>query len=246
MTTKPTTLITGGAKRIGAAIARHLAGQGHNIVLHYNQSHDAAEKLAAELRELDVTVTLVRADLEHLPTMEAFWKHLPPCTTIIHNASRWGRDTIDSFTPADLRSHLVVNLEAPILLTQGFLAQMPAHAQGNVILLGDDALGWSNSPEFFTYAVSKHSWSSLVDLLAAACAPQVRMNIIALAATLPGDADGEAMFKRLAEKSPLKRTSSVPEVLTAIDFVLASPGMTGQRIGLGNGMALTTSRALKQ
>ena len=246
MTHKPTTLITGAAKRIGAAIARHLAAQGHDLVLHYNHSHDEAETLAAELREMDAAVTLVRADLEHLPTREAFWKGLPACTTIIHNASRYARDKIESFSPADLRSHLAVNLEAPILLTQGFLVQMPAKATGNVILLGDDSLGWSNSPEFFTYAVSKHSWSSLVDLLAAACAPQVRMNIIALAATLPGDMDGEAMFKRLAEKSPLKRTGSVAEVLTAIDFVLASPGMTGQRIGLGNGMALTTSRALKQ
>ena len=246
MTTKPTTLITGAAKRIGAAIARHLAAQGHDLVLHYNQSHDAAETLAEALRAQDTKVTLVRADLEHLPEREAFWRHLPACTTIIHNASRYARDRIDNFTAADLRSHLAVNLEAPLVLTQGFLLQLPAGLAGNVIMLGDDALGWSNSPEFFTYAVSKHSWSSLVDLMAAACAPNVRMNMIALAATLPGAVDGEAMFKRLAERSPLKRTGEVAEVLAAIDFVLASPGLTGQRIGLGNGMALTTSRALKQ
>lgn len=246
MTTKPTTLITGAAKRIGAAIARHLAAQGHNLVLHYNHSHDEVEKLAAELRDMDVTVTLVRADLEHLPTREAFWKHLPPCTTIVHNASRYARDKIEDFTPADLRAHLAVNLEAPILLTQGFLAQLPAKASGNVILLGDDALGWSNSPEFFTYAISKHSWSAIIDLLASACAPNVRMNMIALAPTLPGEIDDAELFTRLAKKAPLGRTGEVNEVLSAIDFVLASPGLTGQRIGLGNGMALTTSRALKQ
>ena len=246
MTNKPTTLITGAAKRIGAAIARHLAAAGHDLVLHYNHSHDEAERLAAELRDGGAAVTLVRADLEHLPTREAFWKHLPACTTIIHNASRYTRDRIDSFTPADLRSHLAINLEAPILLTQGFLAQLPANTPGNVILLGDDALGWSNSPEFFTYAVSKHSWSSLIDLLASACAPNVRMNMIALAPTLPGDTDDAALFERLAKRAPLERTGEVSEVLAAIDFVLASPGMTGQRIGLGNGMALTTSRALKQ
>ena len=246
MNSKPTTLITGGAKRIGAAIARHLAATGHNLVLHYNHSHEAAEKLAAELRGMDVSVTLVRADLEHLPTMEAFWKHLPPCTTIIHNASRYARDRIDSFTPAELRAHLAVNLEAPIILTQGFLAQLPAHTSGNVILLGDDALGWSNSPEFFTYAISKHSWSAIIDLMAAACAPNVRMNMIALAPTLPGETDDAELFARLAKRAPLGRTGDVAEVLAAIDFVLASPGLTGQRIGLGNGMALTTSRALKQ
>lgn len=246
MTTKPTTLITGAAKRIGAAIARHLGRQGHNLVLHYNHSHDDAEKLAAELREMDVSVTLVRADLEHLPEREAFWKHLPACTSIIHNASRYARDRIDSFTAAELRSHLAVNLEAPILLTQGFLAQLPAKALGNVIILGDDALGWSNSPEFFTYAISKHSWSAIIDLLASACAPQCRVNMVALAPTLPGETDDRALFERLAQRAPLARTGEVAEVLAAIDFVLASPGLTGQRIGLGNGMALTTSRALKQ
>ncbi len=246
MNHKPTTLITGAAKRIGAAIARHLAGQGHDLVLHYNHSQEEADALAAELRGMGATVTLLQADLEHLPAREVFWHHAPPCSTIIHNASRYARDKIDSFTVTDLRSHLAVNLEAPIILTQGFLAQMPANTPGNVILLGDDALGWSNSPEFFTYAISKHSWSSIIDLLASACAPQVRMNMIALAPTLPGETDDTALFKRLAKKAPLGRTGAVPEVLAAIDFVLASPGLTGQRIGLGNGMGLTTSRALKQ
>jgi hypothetical protein len=67
-----------------------------------------------------------------------------------------------------------------------------------------------------------------------------------LAPTIPGVNDPDGMFERLANHSPLARTGTVEEVLTAIDFVLVSPGLTGQRIGLGNGMALTTSRALKQ
>ena len=108
--------------------------------------------------------------------------------------------------------------------------------------LGDQALGWSLSPEFFTYSASKHAWVGVMDLLAAACAPRVRANMVALAPTLPGVEDTPEMFARLAARSPLARTGTVEEVLAAVDYLLASPGVTGQILGLGNGLGLTTRR----
>lgn len=239
MTTKPTTLITGAGRRIGAAIARHLAAQGHDLVLHYHRSKAEAESLAASLK---TNVTLVQADLQTLPEHTGFWRDLPPVTTIIMNASRYERDTLCDFTADDLRAHLAVNLEAPLILSQGFVKQLPKHAQGNIIILGDNALRWSISSHFFTYAVSKHAWESLIDLLAASVSPQVRANLIALAPTLPGAKDSQAVFDHLAEIAPLKRTGNVEEVLTTIDFVLNSPGLTGQTLGLGNGLGLATHR----
>lgn len=243
MSTKPTTLITGSGKRIGAAMARHLVRQGHDLVLHYHRSQVEAEALAVELRKMGAVVTLVQADLEKPEGLSGFWAGLPPVTNIIHNASRYTRDKLETFGAADLRVHLAVNLEAPLLLTQGFMGQLPAGVAGRVVVLGDDALGWSTSPEFFTYAVSKHAWASVIDLLAAACAPRATANVIALAPTLPGASDSAEMFTRLAAWSPLKRTGSVEEVLTALDCLLASPGVTGQVLGLGNGMGLRSFRA---
>lgn len=220
-----------------------MAARGHDLVLHYHRSQDEAETLAAELRKAGAVVTLVQADLEKPEDLSGFWAGLPPVTNIIHNASRYTRDKLESFNAADLRAHLAVNLEAPLVLTQGFMGQLPAGSAGRVIVLGDDALGWSASPEFFTYAVSKHAWASLIDLLAASCAPRATANVIALAPTLPGETDSPEMFTRLAARAPLKRTGSVEEVLTALDFLLASPGMTGQVLGLGNGMGLRSFRA---
>ena len=243
MKRKPTTLITGAGKRIGAAIARHLAGEGHDLVLHYHQSADAATRLADELRATGVAVTLLRADLSDITALEHVWQDVPPVTQIIHNASRYTRDRLENFTAAALRDHLAVNLEAPLMLTQGFLRQLPDGANGHVVVLGDDALRWSVSPEFFTYAVSKHSLRTTLDLLAAACAPHVQVNMVALAPTLPNETDPAGMFERLAAQAPLQRTGEVDEVLAAIDFVLKSPGITGQIIGLGNGMGLATYRA---
>jgi NAD(P)-dependent dehydrogenase (short-subunit alcohol dehydrogenase family) len=163
-------------------------------------------------------------------------------TNLIHNASTYTRDKLESFTLEGLRGHMTVNLEAPLLLTQGYLKQLPADARGNVVVLGDDTLGWSISPEFLTYAISKHSWRAVIELLAAALAPRARANVIALAPTLPGSEDSDAMFARLAAQAALKRTGDVAEVLAALDFVLASPGLTGQTIALGNGMGLVTKR----
>lgn len=244
MQPRPTTLITGAARRIGAAIARHLAAHGHNLVLHYHRSKAEAEALADELRALTTkpTVTLVQADLQKPDTLADFWNGLPPVNAIIHNASRYTRDTLASFEGIDLRAHMAVNFVSPLILSQGFIQQLPKSAQGNIIVLGDDALGWSTSPEFFTYSISKHSWRAAIDVLAAACAPRACANIVALAPTLPGVNDPEGMFERLARNSPLARTGEVSEVLAAIDFLLKSPGVTGQTIGLGNGMALATAR----
>lgn len=243
---KPTTFITGAGVRIGAMLARHLAGAGHNLVLHYHRSGDAAHTLADELRAAHgATVTLVCADLENPEEIISLWKHMPDhavVTTIIHNASHYTRDSLTDFSHEVLRRHLAVNLEAPLLLTQGFLAQLPKNTSGNILVLGDGLHGWSISPEFFTYAISKHAWSSLIDLLAAASAPRARANLIALGPTLVGETDPAGLFDRLAARAPLKRNSAPHEVCAAVDFLLASEGITGQTLSLASGYGLTSAR----
>lgn len=240
----PTTLITGAGKRIGAALARHLAARGHHLVLHYRTARAEAEALATELRASPTApnVALVQADLENTAALGDFWAGLPPVTHLIHNASHYVRDQLTDFTLANLRAHLAVNLEAPLILTQGYLAQLPEGASGNVIVLGDGYDGWTISPEFFTYAASKHAWGGVIDLVAAALAPRARANVIALAPTLQGAGEDDALFARLAARAPLKRTGSVAEVCAAVDFLLASPGVTGQTLSLANGMGLLTRR----
>lgn len=243
---KPSTLITGAGVRIGAMLARHLAAKGHPLVLHYHRSGDAAHALADELRAAHQTqVTLVQADLENAAQVLALWDKLGDgvaVSTLIHNASHYTRDTIADFSPEVLRRHLAVNLEAPLLLTQGLLAQLPKGDTGNVIVLGDGIHGWSISPAFFTYAASKLAWSSLIDLLAASCAPRARANLISLGPTLEGETDPEGLFERLATRAPLKRASDPGDVTAAVDFLLGSAAITGQTISLAGGFGLISAR----
>jgi NAD(P)-dependent dehydrogenase (short-subunit alcohol dehydrogenase family) len=182
----------------------------------------------------------VQADLRSLDLLATWWDGLPPVSSIIHNASQYARDSLDSMTCDGLRDHMAVNFEAPMLLTQGFMRQLPVDASGSIIFLGDGYTGWTISPEFFTYALSKRAWDSAIDLLAAAVAPRARANAVALAPTLRNAWEDEALFTRLAARAPLKRTGALEEVYSAIDYLLASPGVTGQTISLANGMGLAT------
>ncbi len=184
----------------------------------------------------------MQANLSQPETLVHFWSSLPPVTHLVHNASRFTRDSITSMTPHDLRDHLAVNFESPLLLTQGFVKQLPARTEGTVTVLGDGTIGWSISPEFFSYAISKHAWASTIELLAAACAPHARVNMIALGPTLPGMQDDDSMFSRLAARAPLKRHGTPAEVITALDYLLAAPGVTGQIISLANGFGLSGFR----
>ncbi len=243
MSSASTILITGAARRLGAAIARHLAAQGHGLVLHFHRSGDEAETLAAELRAVHgVAVHLVGADFSEPRALGDFWCGLPPVTDVIFNAATYARDTLATLDAAKLRQQLAVNLEAPLVLAQGFMAQLAPDMRGSITVLGDGALGWSVAPPFFSYAASKHAWVGLIELLAAAVAPQARANLLALPPILPNTGEDDALFARLAERAPLQRTGDPEELLAAIDYLLAAPGVTGQVLSLANGMGLLTAR----
>lgn len=238
-------LITGAGQRVGAALARHFAAQGWQLVLHYHRSRDAAETLADALRRAHgVTVDCHGADLAG--NADEFWNGLLPCHAILHNAAMFTRDRLQTMQTATAQQQLQVNFIAPLLLSQGFMAQLPEDAVGNILLLGDGTFGWSISPEFFSYAASKQALAGCLDLLAAACAPRARVNLIALGPSLPGATDSEAMFARLAQRAPLQRTSTPEEVMAAADYALNAPGMTGQTLYLSGGGQLRSWRPVAE
>lgn len=239
---KQTILITGAAKRIGASIALDLAAREVNLVLHYHRSAKPAKALATRCKKLGAKVTLVRADLTDTMQCIKLWRELPICTGLIHNASVFERDTLATMKPAQLRAHLALHVEAPLLLAQGFMKQLPKSAQGRIILIGDGMMGWSIAPQFFSYAVSKHALTGVIDLLAASVAPRATANLIAPGATLEGAQDTSSSFKTLKSITPLARTGELSEICDAVIYLLQASGTTGQVLNLANGMALSSFR----
>jgi NAD(P)-dependent dehydrogenase (short-subunit alcohol dehydrogenase family) len=243
----PCALITGAAKRVGREVALHLASCGYDIVIHYHSSAREAEALADDVRSKGRRAHIIRADLADFHAVSSLFEQLPigPVTLVVHNAARFIRDTISDMKLEVLEEHFRVNVLSPIVLTQAFVKHLPASLSGHVVTLSDGMMGWSVSPQFFSYAASKLSWLPLTDLLAASLAPRIRMNTIALGATLPGVMDNDNTFTRLAEVTPLKSTSSIAEVCRTLSYILETPSITGQVFYLSSGMHLSAERWMK-
>jgi len=225
----------------------HLARQGWDILIHYHGSRAEAESLAEEIRAMGRQAALAQADLSDPAAAERIFsaaEGMPPVVTLIHNASLFQRDQLANLTAQSLRQHFSVNLDTPLLLTRAFAAQFPKGAYpGNVICLVDGMRGWSISPTFLSYSLSRLAMEQAVPLLARDLAPHIRVNGIALGATLPGEMDKPSTFAKLEWMSPLKRTSHPAEVCAAVDYILHADSVTGQTLNLSAGMQLPSWHA---
>ena len=117
-------IITGGATRIGSAIAKSLAGYDVDIVIHFNKSRKSALQLKMELEEIGAKVFLIKADLSNINQTKKIvpfaYKKMKGLDCLINNASLFENDNLKSFTSKSWTKHLDVNLKAPAYLTKEF------------------------------------------------------------------------------------------------------------------------------
>lgn len=231
-------LVTGGAVRIGRAIALDLADHGWSVAVHYNRSQEEAEKVVAEISAMGCKAVSLRADLESESDFE--WlvgraaEAVGSLSCLINNASLFVNDTIENLTERSWSSHLAVNLRAPLLLSQAFVAHLPDGFEGNIINMIDQRV-WNLSPEFVSYTVSKSGLWTLTQTLAMALAPRVRVNGIGPGPTLANRYQSSEHFARQCTNTPMKRGPTPAEICTAVQFILASPSLTGQMIAVDGG-----------
>jgi NAD(P)-dependent dehydrogenase (short-subunit alcohol dehydrogenase family) len=224
-----TAIVTGGAKRIGAALVRALAADGWHVLIHYNRSKNEAEALAAELGGSTVQAEL--ADPSAAEAILAALDGLPPARLLVNSASRFVHDDIGDFTPEGWAAHLDVNLRAPALLSRAFAAQA---GEGLIVNLLDAKLAAPN-PDFFSYTISKMGLAGLTELCARAFAPQIRVNAIAPSVTMVSGPQSRANFDKVHGMNALGRGVEVEEIVAALRFIIASPSMTGHTILLDGG-----------
>lgn len=225
-----TAIVTGGAKRIGAALVRALAADGWHVLIHCHVSLAEAQALAAELGNASV----VQADLADPAAAErimAALDGLPPPRLLVNNASRFVHDDIADFTPESWAAHLDVNLRAPALLSRAFAAQA---GEGLIVNLLDAKLAALN-PDFFSYTMSKIGLAGLTELGARAFAPAIRVNAIAPSVTLVSGPQSRANFDQVHKLNALGRGVDVAEIVGALRFIIATPSMTGVTILLDGG-----------
>lgn len=229
-----TAIVTGAARRIGREIARALAARGWTLLLHCNRSTEAAESLAAELGRARV----VRADLAEPDAARrilAATAEMPPPGLLVNNASRFEEDSLDAFDVAGWNAHMAVNLRAPAMLIQAFAKAVPPGAGGLVVNLLDAKLAQPDA-DFFSYTISKMGLAGVTELAARALAGQgIRVCGIAPAITLVSGPQSRENFDRVHTLNALGRGVEVGQIVGALEFLLATPTITGQTITLDAG-----------
>ena len=239
MTQLKTALVTGGAIRIGRAIALSFADAGWNVAVHYHNSESAAQELAAAIKAKGRLCHLVRANLQD---EKAVSRIIPELTEkkvkldcLINNASAFEKDSYATLSSESWHKHMGVNLFAPMQLIRDFAAQCKSD-DGNIINITDGMHGWSMSGNFLSYAMSKQNLEYATQLLASELAPHIRINAIAPGATLEGVQDKKDTFDKLRKLIPLGRTSSPDEIIATLHYILSVRSITGQIISLSGGM----------
>lgn len=242
----PVALVTGGAKRIGAAIVRTLHAAGYNTIIHYHSSSESAEALAAELNTLrSNSAACIAADINNMNSLTllakkapAIWGHID---ALINSASTFYPTPIGNSTENQWNELIGSNMKAPFFLSQA-LASALMEQQGTIINIADI---YAEKPlaAHTIYCMAKSGNVMLTQSLARELAPHIRVNGVAPGAILwpeQGGATDQLAQQELLAKIPLARTGLPKDIADTVLFLLRdAPYITGQIIAVDGGRSLS-------
>jgi NAD(P)-dependent dehydrogenase (short-subunit alcohol dehydrogenase family) len=233
-------IVTGGATRIGAAIAKKLSGPNVEIVIHYNKSKNKAETLKRKLMINGTKVYLVKGDLSKEKDLNKIVKFaklkLKFFDCLINNASLFENDRLENFSTDSWGKHLRTNLRTPALLSKEFAKNIRGK-NNNIINIIDQRV-FKLTPFFFSYTISKTGLYTLTKTSAMSLAPKIRVNGIAPGPTIKNKRQSERHFKKQFMATPLKKQVDVKEICNAVDFFIRNSSVTGQVIAIDSGQNL--------
>lgn len=234
---RPVVLVTGAARRLGRAIALHLAYRGWDVAVHYRGSADEAAATARDIAGLGAQAELFQADLADeaqcgalLPAVIARFGYV---TAVVNNASLFEYDSVADFGYAAMERHWRANTAPAIVLARA----LHAAGGGAVVNLLDQKL-WNPNPDYFSYTLSKAALEAATTLLAQALAPGTRVCGVAPGVTLVSGPMDSAEFERAHKLTPLERSSTPEDIARAVLFLLESPAITGTTLLVDGGQHL--------
>lgn len=237
-------LITGASQRLGAATARTLHQRGHNIVIHYRHSRDAADQLAADLNQSRAgSCICLHADLNNSADIhrlaENASEHWQRLDLLVNNASSFFPTPIGECTEAQWDDLFSSNSKAPLFLSQA-LAPSLAKQEGNIVNMIDIH---ANAPlaNHTLYCMAKSALKMLTLSLAKELAPTVRVNGVSPGAILWPKPESEMTEKekqRILSGIPLERLGKLDDIANAVAFLAESNYITGQIIAVDGGRSL--------
>ncbi len=240
MDKKKVVLITGGAKRIGACIARYFHAKGFYVILHYNSSAKEAEQLKSDLLSIRKnSCRTIQANFSDESSIDSALKDILDSTekldVLINNASGFFPTPIESATKEEWLTLLDTNATVPLLLIKS-LKPLLEDSKGCVINISDSEVD-SGIPEYSLYTAAKAALESLTKSLAKELAPNVRINAIAPGIILwPEDgALDEEKKAEIVNKTALGREGEPDDIASATYLLYKSTYMTGQVLKIDGG-----------
>jgi len=239
--TAPAVLVTGGARRIGAAIARRFAAGGWHVVIHYHRSRDAAHALADSLPSAE-TIACDLADGDAAVDMvTALAKRVGEWRALVNSASVFRPDSVAALDIGVNWESMQVNACTPAEIAQAYLLQARSSAGRRVIQVTDQKLANLN-PDFFSYTMSKHAAAAAAGMLALAAAPEDRIYTLAPGAILPSHDQSAEEAEASHRMNLLGRRTTPEEVAEAAFFLATGPLANGQTLFLDSGQHLLSQR----
>jgi len=236
-------LITGGAKRVGRAVALHLARNGFDIAVTYHSSEGEAESLVREIQQLGRRAIAICADLTDPAAAVPFivqktTESFETLDLLVNNASLYLPARLPETTLELSRRLMAIHFEAPLLLAQAFGPRL-RRARGHIVSMSD-LLAERPWAEYLAYCASKGALSNLTKGLAKELAPEVTVNAIAPGVVEWPPGYPEAERQKYLQRVPLKRPGT-PEDVAELIYFLATGGnyITGQIIALDGGRSVT-------
>jgi pteridine reductase len=238
-----TALVTGGAVRLGRAIALRLAQDGADVVIHYATSRDDARRVVLEIESLGRRAVAVEGDFSHDTagaTQAAFEQataRLGPVDLLVNSAAIFEPGTLASTTEDAWDRHFDVNLKAPLWMCREFAARLPPERAGHVVNI-IDWRGLRPVPGHLAYTLAKGALVAATRLLAQELAPRIQVNAVAPGAILPPPGEGLEYLDRLRDRIPLRRTGTPDDVADAVVFLASSRFITGEVLCVTGGEQL--------
>lgn len=243
-------LITGGARRIGRALALGFARQGWDVAVHYGRSHAEADEVVTAIAALGRRAVALRADLA---LEEEVARLVPDCTAalgrpvcIINNASLFEEDTSKDVGYALLLKTTAINLGAPLVLARMLFEATPDAAesdetQRSVVVNVLDQKLYNMNPDYLSYTLSKAALQTATVALAQALAPKVRVVGLAPGLTLQSAGQTPEGFVEAHKVTPLGRASRPEDIVHAALYLADAAGVTGTTLVVDGGQHLVPS-----
>ncbi len=231
-------IVTGGAKRIGKEIVKHLVQSKWTVIIHYNQSekealdlHNSLPKNSTFLLQQDFVKKFCEKNLfQKIQILTA--KKTP--TLLINNASCFENDTIETFTTESFVEQMMANCIAPILLGREFAKSKKG---GNIINILD-LYAFENSKNFASHQISKAALLKATKQMALEFAKTTRVNSITPSFVMQNHKQNNEIFQKNIKESILKHPINTSDICSAIDFIINTPSITGENITLDCGRKL--------